>query len=123
MKSSLNSKLLEKLTPIFWLFFSSKRVFDLLESKNIFPSLPTKKKILFIPIIFDQNKNEILMFSENYLFNNSYFISNYDSLPMTLGLLSLKLNKLSGIAVEKFGTYAVTKEIFYSEIKKQPDNI
>ena len=50
--------------------FNKKKVFDLLESKNIFPSLPIKKDVLFIPIILDENKNEILIFSENYFFNN-----------------------------------------------------
>ena len=50
--------------------FNKKKVFNLLERKNIFPSLPIKKDIFFIPIILDENKNEILMFSESYLFNN-----------------------------------------------------
>ena len=50
--------------------FNKKKVFNLLESKNIFPSLPIKKDILFIPIILDKNKDEILIFSENYLFKN-----------------------------------------------------
>ena len=43
---------------------------NLLESKNIFPSLPIKKDVLFIPIILDKNNDEILIFSESYLFNN-----------------------------------------------------
>ena len=50
--------------------FNKKKVFNLLESKNIFPSLPIKKDVLFIPIILDENKDEILIFSESYLFNN-----------------------------------------------------
>ena len=50
--------------------FNKKKVFNLLESKNIFPSLPIKKDVLFIPIILDEIKNEILIFSESYLFNN-----------------------------------------------------
>ncbi len=50
--------------------FNKKRLFNLLESKNIFPSIPIKKKILFIPIFLDENNNEILMFSENDLFKN-----------------------------------------------------
>tara|TARA_B100001093_G_C26781027_1_gene994625 strand:- start:584 stop:1567 length:984 start_codon:yes stop_codon:yes gene_type:complete len=50
--------------------FNKKKVFDLLEVKNIFPSLPIKKDVLFIPIIIEANKNLTLMFSENYLFNN-----------------------------------------------------
>ena len=50
--------------------FNKKKIFNLLESKNIFPSLPIKKKIFFIPIILDEDKDEILIFSESYLFNN-----------------------------------------------------
>ena len=50
--------------------FNKKNIFDLLESKNIFPSLPIKKDFLFIPVFVDQNKNQVLMFSENKLFNS-----------------------------------------------------
>ena len=50
--------------------FDKKKVFKLLESKNIFPSLPIKKKIFFIPIIVDENEDEVLMFTDSYLFNN-----------------------------------------------------
>ena len=63
--------------------FNKKNVFDLLESKNIFPSLQVKKNLLLIPIIIDENKNKIFMFSENELFNNwnlnkkKYTLLNY----------------------------------------------
>ena len=63
--------------------FNKKKIFHLLEQKNIFPSLPLKKNIFFIPIIIDENKDEILMFSENYIFNNwnldkkKYHLLNY----------------------------------------------
>ena len=50
--------------------FNKKMIFDLLEKKNISPSLPIKKKIFFLPVIIDESTNEILMFSESYLFNN-----------------------------------------------------
>jgi hypothetical protein len=50
--------------------FNKKKIFNLLEKKNIFPSLPIKKKIFFFPIIVDEQKNEVLIFSESYLFNN-----------------------------------------------------
>tara|TARA_Y100000768_G_scaffold380269_1_gene357154 strand:+ start:41 stop:1129 length:1089 start_codon:yes stop_codon:yes gene_type:complete len=50
--------------------FNKKRVFDLLESKNIFPSLPIKKNFLLIPLIIDENKNQVSMFTENILFKN-----------------------------------------------------
>merc|ERR1711991_76479 len=35
--------------------FNKKKVFNFLEKKNIFPSIPQKKKFLFIPIIIDEN--------------------------------------------------------------------
>ena len=41
-----------------------------MEKKNIFPSLPVEKKIFFLPIIVDKNKDEISIFSENYIYNN-----------------------------------------------------
>ncbi len=63
--------------------FNKKNIFDLLESKNVFPSLPFKKDILFIPIFVDQNKNQVSMFSESILFtswnlnNKRYNLLNY----------------------------------------------
>jgi hypothetical protein len=63
--------------------FNKRKIFNLLESKNIFPSIPVKQNIFFLPIIFDQNKNEISLFSESYLFNNwnlnlkKYHLLNY----------------------------------------------
>ncbi len=63
--------------------FNKKSIFDLLESKNVFPSIPLKKNFLFIPVIVDQNKNQVSMFSENKLFtrwnlnNKKYSLINY----------------------------------------------
>ena len=33
--------------------FNKKNVFSFLEKKNIFPSIPLKKKVIFIPVIID----------------------------------------------------------------------
>ena len=49
--------------------FNKKIIFDLLEKKNIFPSLPVKKDIIFIPIIVDQTKNQVKMFSDNIIYD------------------------------------------------------
>ena len=63
--------------------FNKKKIFNLLEQKNIFPSIPVKQNVFFLPVIFDQNKNEISLFSESYLFNNwnlnsrEYHLLNY----------------------------------------------
>jgi hypothetical protein len=50
--------------------FNKKKILNLMEKKNIFPSLLVEKKIFFLPIIVDKNKDEILIFSENYIYNN-----------------------------------------------------
>ncbi len=65
--------------------FNKKTIFDLLEKKNIFPSLPVKKDIIFLPIIIDQNENQIKMFSDNIIHNlwNSR-IKKYDLLNYIL---------------------------------------
>jgi hypothetical protein len=63
--------------------FNKKKILNLMEKRNIFPSLPTKKNIFFLPIIVDKNKDEILIFSESYIFNNwnsyiqKYHLLNY----------------------------------------------
>ena len=36
--------------------FNKKKILNLMEKKNIFPSLPVKKKIFFLPIIVDKIK-------------------------------------------------------------------
>jgi len=65
--------------------FNKKVIFDLLENKNIFPSLPVKKNIIFLPIIIDQNKNQVKMFSDNIIYNfwNSN-VKEYDLLNYIL---------------------------------------
>jgi hypothetical protein len=54
--------------------FDKKEIFSYLEKKNIFPSTPLKKKFLFIPIIIEENKKDLLMFYDNKIFNewNNY---------------------------------------------------
>ncbi len=63
--------------------FNKKNVFELLEGKNIFPSLPIQKNFLFIPLIVDENQKQVFMFSENNFFKNwnlntkKYSLINY----------------------------------------------
>ena len=45
--------------------FNKKAIYRFLERKNIFPSAAIKKKFLFIPIIIDENTNELLIFYKN----------------------------------------------------------
>ena len=48
--------------------FNKKKIYNYLEKKNVFPSIPIKKKILFIPVIIDENKKDLLIFSNNKIF-------------------------------------------------------
>ena len=86
--------------------FNKKKIFNLLESKNIFPSIPVEQNIFFLPIIFDQDNNEISLFSENYLFNNwnleikKYHLLNY-ILP-TEDIEDYNLIKLNSNNLEKY---------------------
>ena len=86
--------------------FNKKNVFKILEEKNIFPSMPIKQNIIFIPIIIDENKSEIKMFSENPLFNswnsekNQYDLLNY--IIPTEDLEDFNLVKKNIKNIEKF---------------------
>jgi hypothetical protein len=50
--------------------FNKKKILNLMEKKNIFPSPPVEKNIFFLPIIVDRDSDDISIFSENYIFNN-----------------------------------------------------
>ena len=49
--------------------FNKKKVFNFLETKNIFPTIPLKKKILFIPIIINENTKDLMIFNDNKIFD------------------------------------------------------
>ncbi len=49
--------------------FNKKQIFNYLEKRNIFPSIPVKNKFLFIPIIIEENKKDLLIFSDNEIYN------------------------------------------------------
>lgn len=49
--------------------FNRKKVFNYLEKQNIFPSIPLKKKILFLPIVIDEKKKDLIIFSNNKVLN------------------------------------------------------
>jgi len=49
--------------------FNKKKVFKFLEKKNVFPSIPNKKKFLFIPIIIDEKKRDLFIFNDNKIYD------------------------------------------------------
>ena len=49
--------------------FNRKKVLNFLEDLNIFPSVPIKKRILLIPILIDEKRRDLLIFSNNKFYN------------------------------------------------------
>ena len=86
--------------------FNKKKIFKYLENNNIFPSIPQKKIFLFIPIIIDEDKENLLVFSDNELFsewnnyNKSYHLIEY--LLPTEDLEDLNLIKKNYDIIEQY---------------------
>jgi len=49
--------------------FNKKKVFKFLDNKNIFPTEIKEEKFLFIPILLDQVNNDVLVYSNNKIYN------------------------------------------------------
>ena len=80
--------------------FNKKKVLSFLESKNIFPSIPKKNKVLLIPILMDIDNNNIYLFSDNVFYqkwNNEK--KNYELLEYLLPSEDLEdLNTIQKLA-------------------------
>jgi len=50
--------------------FNKKNVNNILENKNIFPSIPIKKKLFIMPILVKNDQYEVSLFSENPFYLN-----------------------------------------------------
>ena len=63
--------------------FNKKELFNFLGKKNIFPSIPKEKDLLLVPVLIDNEDNQVLLFSENPIYINwnnnhkKYFLLNY----------------------------------------------
>ena len=63
--------------------FNKKNLFNFLEKKNIFPSIPKEKTLLLIPILINIDDKQALLFSENLFYKNwnkfeeNYFLLKY----------------------------------------------
>ena len=63
--------------------FNKKLLFNYLEGKNIYPSIPVEKDLILVPILINSEKNQLLLFSENIFYvnwnksNENYFLLNY----------------------------------------------
>ena len=94
--------------------FNKKEIFNYLEKKNIFPSIPIKKKILFIPVIIEENNEDLSIFSNNKFFtewnnyNETYHLIEY--LLPTEDLEDLNLIKKKYDFIEEFDFKEITSK-------------
>ena len=50
--------------------FEKKKILKYLEKKNVFPSQITRETFLYLPIIIEENINDIKIFSDNIIYKN-----------------------------------------------------
>ena len=96
--------------------FNKKKIFRYLEKKNIFPSRILKEQFLFIPIIINENGNDLSIFSNNPVYvnwnktNKRYQLINY--LLPSEDLEDLKLIKEKLDVIETYDFNEITKKYF-----------
>ncbi len=99
--------------------FNKKKIFNLLEKKNIFPSIPLKKNFLFIPIIIEENKENLLVFSNNKFYDewNNYSESFYliEYILPTEDLEDLNLIKKQYDVIEQYDFKEITNKYYLND--------
>ncbi len=99
--------------------FNKKKILNFLEKRNIFPSIPINKKFLFIPIIIEENKENLLVFSNNKFYdewNNeseSFYLIEY-ILP-TEDLEDLNLIKKQYDLIEQYDFKEITSKYYLDD--------
>ena len=94
--------------------FNKRKIFNYLENKNVFPSIPKKKTFLFIPIIIDQSEKDLLIFYNNQIFDewnkNSKKTHLLNYILPTEDLEELNLLKSKFENIEKYDFKEITKK-------------
>ena len=96
--------------------FNKKKVFNYLENKNIFPSIPEIKSFLFIPIIIDEEKKDLLIFYNNKI----YEIWNKDQNKSELIKYILPTEDLEDLNLLR-SKYEFIEQYDFEEITKKYD--
>ena len=96
--------------------FDKKKVFKFLEKKNIFPTQIVKETFLFIPIVIDQEADDVSIFSNNPLYkkwnklNNKNYLIDY--LLLTEDLEDLNLIKSKSNNIENYNFEKIIEKYF-----------
>ena len=112
--------------------FNKKSIFEILEKQNIFPSLPVKKKVVFLPIIIDDDEDEIKIFTENILYKYwNYDVKNFHLINYILpsediedyNFLKKNISNIENIDFSKLANKYNLQDYIISIIFKKNQNI
>ena len=96
--------------------FNKKKIFDYLEKRNIYPSRIKKEKFLFIPIIIDEDINNLIIFSDNPIYDNwNKDVKTYELIDYLLPSEDLEDFNLIKVNLDNLETYdfsEITKKYF-----------
>ena len=99
--------------------FNKKKILNFLEKKNIFPSIPIKKKFLFIPIIIEEDKENLLVFSNNKFYdewnNDSESFDLIEYILPTEDLEDLNLIKKQFNFIEQYDFKEITSKYYLDD--------
>jgi hypothetical protein len=99
--------------------FNKKNTLNFFEKKNIFISIPKKKKLLLIPILIDLQADQILLFNNNIFYekwnekNERYFLLNY--LIPNEDIEDINLIKLNNESIEDYDFIDIIKKYDLSD--------
>ncbi len=96
--------------------FDKKKIFDYLEERNIFPAQIKKETFLFIPIIIDENSEDLIIFSNNQMYKNwNNFKKNYQLINYLLpteDLEDMRLIESKSKIIENYNFDEIIKKYF-----------
>ena len=96
--------------------FNKKKIFNYLEKRNIYPSQIKKEKFLFIPIIIDEDINNLIIFSNNPIYDNwNKDVKTYELINYLLPSEDLEDYNLIKFNLDNLETYdfsEITKKYF-----------
>ena len=96
--------------------FDKRKIYTYLEKKNIFPSQIKIEKFLFLPLIIDEDNNDIILYADNPLYNRwniddkKNYLINY--LLPTEDLEDLNLIKNNIDNIENYNFEEIIKKYF-----------
>ena len=96
--------------------FNKGKIFDYLKKRNIYPSQIKKEQFLFIPIIIDEDINELRVFSKNPIYKNwNLNTQNYELISYILpseDLEDFNSIKKNLEVIETYDFSEITKKYF-----------